>query len=60
MKSAFNDVNVITIAKMTLGKCVNCCFNHKRNICFNRELRSGTICNNWYTLDVNIDDVFKL
>lgn len=60
MKVAFNDVNIIIMAKKTFGKCSSCCFSHKRGACFNRELRHGRVCNNWYTLDINIDDIFKL
>lgn len=61
MKLAFNDVNIIIMAKKTFGKCSSCCFSHKRGACFSRELRSrSNICNNWYILGVNIDDIFKL
>lgn len=60
MKSAFNDVNIITRVNKTLGKCLNCCFYHKLNVCFNRELRSDNICNNCHILDINVDDIFKL
>lgn len=60
MKVAFNNVNIITIPKKIFGKCMNCCFYHKRDVCFNRELRFGNICNNWHILDVNVSDIFKL
>lgn len=60
MKAAFNDTNIITRKKKTFGKCLNCCFYYKRDVCLNSELRYRRICNDWHTLDIHINDIFKL
>lgn len=60
MKAAFNDVNIIIRKRETLVDCITCCFYHKRDVCFNNELRYRNICHDRHTLDINIDDIFKL
>lgn len=60
MKAAFNDINIITKERQTWLDCASCCFFSKHTVCYNSSLRYSNICNDWHTLDINIDDIFKL